>query len=280
MKKPLIFISHITSEKEIALALKELVNKAFIGMAEVFVSSDPDSIAMGGKWLEEITHALKGSAVELVLASPNSIKRPWINFEAGAGWVRDIPVVPICHSGMTYKTLPSPLSSLQSGIATDLESMGYVISVLAKAIGCTEPSVDFGPFIEKVEKFQETSYQIAELTSVYDFDESSSLSELESETLIALAEETDSPEDWVSPYCLSNAMQKNGYRKIASNLGMQSLKRRGLVEISLQPSGNIDEEMPKVQVNSNGWMWLNENQDKIILKDPSKSSPATEDMPF
>ena len=101
MPKPLVFISHITSEKELAQALRELIQTTFMGMIEVFVSSDPDSIAMGGRWLEEITRGLKNCVVEVVLASPQSIKRPWINFEAGAGWVRDIAVIPVCHSGMT-----------------------------------------------------------------------------------------------------------------------------------------------------------------------------------
>ena len=52
MQKPLVFISHITEEKEIAHALKQLVEKTFLNMIEVFVSSDPTSIRLGGKWLD------------------------------------------------------------------------------------------------------------------------------------------------------------------------------------------------------------------------------------
>jgi hypothetical protein len=47
MPKPLVFISHITEEKDIAGALKVLVESAFLGMIEVFVSSDPTSIRLG-----------------------------------------------------------------------------------------------------------------------------------------------------------------------------------------------------------------------------------------
>ena len=50
MEKPIVFISHITEEKEVALALKKLVESAFIGMMEVFVSSDPRSITLGQEW--------------------------------------------------------------------------------------------------------------------------------------------------------------------------------------------------------------------------------------
>lgn len=108
MQKPLVFISHITTEKEIAIALKGLVEQAFLGMVDVFVSSDPNSIAMGGRWLNDITYGLKTCVIEIVLAGPSSVTRPWINFEAGAGWVRDIPVIPLCHSGMTPSVLPAP----------------------------------------------------------------------------------------------------------------------------------------------------------------------------
>lgn len=100
MEKPIVFISHITEEKEMALELKSLIEESFLGMISVFVSSDENSISSGSKWLDNITSALGNCAIELILCSPNSVKRQWINFEAGAGWVREIPVIPLCHSGM------------------------------------------------------------------------------------------------------------------------------------------------------------------------------------
>ena len=97
MDKRLVFISHIAEEKEVAIAVKELIESSFLGLIEVFVSSDQHSIGMGQKWLDQISAALKECVVEIVLCSPKSINRPWINFEAGAGWVRDISVIPLCH---------------------------------------------------------------------------------------------------------------------------------------------------------------------------------------
>jgi len=82
--KPLLFISHITEEKELAQAFKEMVEHAFLGMIEVFVSSDAESIPMGKRWLETVSEALKRCAVEIVVCSPHSVTRPWIQFEAGA----------------------------------------------------------------------------------------------------------------------------------------------------------------------------------------------------
>src|SRR5947209_10183307 len=143
MQRPLVFISHIMEEKEIALALKRLVESTFLNMIEVFVSSDPTSIKLGRKWLDEITHALKNCAVEIILASPESVKRPWINFEAGSGWIRDIPVIPLCHSNMVPSKLPAPLGSLQAATATEESQLKLIFPVLAQSVGCTLPHIDF-----------------------------------------------------------------------------------------------------------------------------------------
>lgn len=152
--KPLLFISHITEEKELALAFKSLVESQFLGMLDVFVSSDENSIAMGQRWLDNITAALKTCAIEVILCSPQSIRRPWINFEAGAGWVRDIPVIPLCHSGIEPSQLPMPLNLLQAAKATEVSSLKLVFPVLANALGAKCPSTDFTEFTEFVKNFE------------------------------------------------------------------------------------------------------------------------------
>ena len=153
-RKPLVFISHITEEKEIAIAFKELIESNFLGMLDVFVSSDEDSIHMGQKWLDRISNGLKTCAIEIVLCSPISISRPWINFEAGAGWVRDIPVIPLCHSGIEPATLPIPLNLLQAAKANEVSSLKLIFPVLAQAIGAKTPNIDFDDFVAKVAKFE------------------------------------------------------------------------------------------------------------------------------
>src|SRR5579864_4609627 len=143
MQKPLIFISHISEEKDLAIALKKLVESAFLNMIDVFVSSDPTSIKLGRKWLNEITEALKTCAVEIILASPESVKRPWINFEGGCAWIRDIPVIPLCHSEMVPMKLPPPLNSLQAATATEESQLQQIFPLLAEAIGCSLPAISF-----------------------------------------------------------------------------------------------------------------------------------------
>jgi hypothetical protein len=152
--KPLLFISHITEEKELAIAFKELVESEFLGMLDVFVSSDENSISMGQRWLDNITTALKSCVVEVILCSPQSIRRPWINFEAGAGWVRDIPVIPLCHSGIEPSQLPMPLNLLQAAKATEVSSLKLIFPVLANALGAKCPNTDFSKFTDLVKSFE------------------------------------------------------------------------------------------------------------------------------
>lgn len=154
MSKSLVFISHITEEKEIAITFKELIENSFLGMLDVFVSSDEDSIHMGQRWLDRISGGLKTCSVEIVLCSPKSITRPWINFEAGAGWVRDIPVIPLCHSGINPSQLPMPLNLLQAATANEIPSLKLIFPVLAQAIDAKTPNVDFTEFVSKVIDFE------------------------------------------------------------------------------------------------------------------------------
>jgi hypothetical protein len=154
MDKKIVFISHITEEKELAVKTKELIEESFLGMIEVFVSSDEHSISLGQKWLDNITESLKSCAVEIILCSPKSIKRPWINFEAGAGWIRDIPVIPFCHSGMKPSLLPMPLNLLQAANANEISSLKLLFPVLAHALGSKAPNVDFSTFVDSVKEFE------------------------------------------------------------------------------------------------------------------------------
>lgn len=154
MTKSLVFISHIGDESEIATEFKTLIEDNFLGLIEVFVSLDGTSIKMGQKWLDDISISLATCVVEIIICSPISVKRPWINFEAGAGWVRGIPVIPLCHSGMTPSKLPVPLNLLQAASATDIGGLKLIMPVLAGAIGSKTPNIDFMDFIDKVQKFE------------------------------------------------------------------------------------------------------------------------------
>jgi TIR domain len=154
MTKPLVFLSHISEEAELAGLFKAEIERAFLGMIDVFVSSDTSSISVGKNWLDRITEGLRSAEAILILCSPVSIARPWINFEAGAGWARGIAVAPLCHSGLRPVQLPLPLNLLQGIEAHDEAKRGGLFAMLAGKLSSATPTIDAKAFAKRVLEFE------------------------------------------------------------------------------------------------------------------------------
>ena len=139
-EKPTVFISHIHGEELTANALEAVLRKSLLGAVEVFNSSNRRSINPGDPWRDKIVGTLQKSTCVLVLASPNSVCSPWVNFEAGGAWVSGTRVIPCCVGGMKPSSLPTPLSHLH-GIALDsLDGLSTLIRQLAELSGLDFPS--------------------------------------------------------------------------------------------------------------------------------------------
>lgn len=134
MFEKMIFLSHITEEKELAKIIKDAIEDEFSGFVRVFVSSDGETIKAGQNFLKVIEDGLVECIAAIYLISPVSVQRSWISFELGAVWVRnalsqrndgpEIPALPFCHSGMVFKELPQPicnLNAIEANLASKLE---------------------------------------------------------------------------------------------------------------------------------------------------------------
>src|SRR5450432_3071688 len=114
MNKIQAFISHASGESELATLFKNRIEADFLGLVEVFVSSDGTGLVAGTKWLEDVTARLREAEFYIVLCSQNSVDRPWINIELGAAVARNKPVVPICHTDLKKGQLVRrPLSDFE-----------------------------------------------------------------------------------------------------------------------------------------------------------------------
>ena len=140
--KPIVFISHVHSESELAIWIKESIGNILIGGLSFFVSSDRSAIVGGDKWLDKIESALKDASIVLVLCSNYSILRPWINFEAGGAWMANKRVIPICHGGMLPSNLPHPLASLQAYVLSSAKDFKDLVELLASAADLKSPEFD------------------------------------------------------------------------------------------------------------------------------------------
>jgi hypothetical protein len=155
--KPTVFISHIVDESALARALQGHLQRDFLGLLDVFVSSDGESISAGANWLSTISEALKRTKLEVVVCSRASVNRPWVNFEAGAAWIRDVPIVPVCHSGLRPTDLPMPLRVLNGIEARDAAGLSSLYKSVARVLNSSVPRRDFDQLVSEVAAF-EASY--------------------------------------------------------------------------------------------------------------------------
>src|SRR5574340_179408 len=132
MSKPKIFISHIHEDAPLAHLLAKYIEQTFAKALEVFVSSDGTNILLRDKWMQQIEKALEESSLAIILASPNAVARPWINFEAGAAWMKGARVIPACVKGMAVSALPQPLSSLQACDISTMAGIGLFFDNIGK----------------------------------------------------------------------------------------------------------------------------------------------------
>ena len=134
-----LFISHITEEAGIAATLKARITDDFQVRLTIFLSSDTESIAAGDEWLTSVGAAVRNSAVFIVICTPVSVTRPWVNFEAGAAWMRDIPVIPVCAGGMRPRDLPMPLAARQGLELSDAQGLRRLYGRIVDAVDCPLP---------------------------------------------------------------------------------------------------------------------------------------------
>ena len=99
IKKPVLFISHASSDAEFANAVKQEIEKVFANGVSVFCTSSPGTIPVGSDWLSDIEQKLTVAQAVIAIVTPVSIERPWLWFEVGAtcqgtrGRYKDLPVV-------------------------------------------------------------------------------------------------------------------------------------------------------------------------------------------
>lgn len=194
-----------------------------------------------------------------------------MNFEAGAGWVRDIPVIPLYHSGMIPQHLPTPLSELQGAVATRPEDLAKLSTILAKAIGASVPTVDWSSFVEVVKSYEAKyaieSSQIQQLQEGSPVPPQHGLLPYELTALLSIAENADGISAGRAIWQIRNDMEKAGYRKLTANLAITSLMRKDfIVECVIDPDRySNDPPDAGARLTEAGWEWLQTNAGSMGL---------------
>jgi hypothetical protein len=109
-----VFISHIHEEKPIALALLNVIEQQFEGAVggrvECFLSSDRFQFLAGEDWLARTRSELSTADTIILMLSEQSLRRHWVNLEAGAAWILGRRIIPAYYSGLSPGDIPRPYS--------------------------------------------------------------------------------------------------------------------------------------------------------------------------
>jgi hypothetical protein len=123
-----IFISFIHEDEKAAEGLKRFLQEKLGIHNQVFLASDKWAIYAGEDWLRKIKDALASAKVVILLLSKKSIGRPWVNFEAGAAWLTDKAIIPVCFGDLKKNALPKPYSNIQAVSFEDDDGPYYLVT--------------------------------------------------------------------------------------------------------------------------------------------------------
>lgn len=104
------------------------------------------------------------------------------------------------------------------------------------------------------------------------------LSQAELIVLAATAGNCVDPTAAIAAYMVRNDVEQAGFTPVAFSIGMRRLTTKGLITVSTETDWN-DNECSFLSITDRGWSWIEDNEDKFVLKVQSKPS-QDRDVPF
>lgn len=158
-----IFISHIHEEEEIVLEFRDLMYKIFGDTINFYLFQKSES---GVDMVDSITKNLNDSQIIVIFCSPESISKPWINFEIGFSnkMKKDENqkiIIPILYFNLKKEQLPSYLSNLIY-VKLDLDKKAFQKTILRLIFKFTKISSEgmiFNFDLENLESFINDFYK-------------------------------------------------------------------------------------------------------------------------
>jgi hypothetical protein len=147
-----VFISFVHEDVNVAEAVQSVLQHELKLGNRVFMISDQYQVHAGEDWLARIRAEIHTSKIVLLMMSKRSVKRPWVNFEAGAGWILGRYPIPVCYGKQLAGSLPKPYSNftgvdlpadkqrLLTSVAHHLDLPMMVGSRLAALVGSDKPA--------------------------------------------------------------------------------------------------------------------------------------------
>ena len=141
-----IFISHAVANRNIARSLADSLEAAREDVT-TFLASRPGDIQADEDWLEGIERALQEANTYIIFLTPESVLRPWVNFEAGAAWFFQRQLVFVRIQALSTDDIPLPINSRQVYAIDDKEQLLAVFKTLGLPLA--EPELAVAKFADQ-----------------------------------------------------------------------------------------------------------------------------------
>ena len=128
-RKKIFFISHAIANANIAKILDEAV-KSTSENVTTFIASRAGDIRVGKSYFDEIESALQKAHVYIIILTPESISRPWVNFESGVAWFferrRNRKLIFVRINALATDDIPLPIQTKQISPLDDAEHLAAI----------------------------------------------------------------------------------------------------------------------------------------------------------
>jgi hypothetical protein len=141
-----IFISHAIANKTIARSLADTLEAARKDVT-TFLASRPGDIRADEDWLRGIERALQEANTYIILLTPESVLRPWVNFESGAAWFFQRQLIFVRIQALSTDDIPLPINSRQVYALDDKEQLLAVFKTLGLTLA--EPELVVANFADQ-----------------------------------------------------------------------------------------------------------------------------------
>jgi len=141
-----IFISHAVANKNIARYLADTLEASSEDVT-TFLASRPGDIRADENWLVGIERALQQADIYIILLTPESVLRPWVNFEAGSAWFFQRQLIFVRIQALSTDRIPLPIKSRQIYALDDKEQLLAVFRALGLPL--VEPELALIQFVKQ-----------------------------------------------------------------------------------------------------------------------------------
>jgi hypothetical protein len=154
----LVFLSHAAKDQDIAICLKKIIEQAIPG-SDVFVSSDTEDLRPGDEWVKRIRENLREAKMLLLLASERGLARPWVWYETGSAWSREIRMIPCCLGKVRKNQLSAPFSSYQALNADETGDFRSLLTEIGRELKLAVQLPEIAPLVSQLQSLDRTAHE-------------------------------------------------------------------------------------------------------------------------